>query len=93
MEQTERRNNSDKASEIYETIISAFLQWRQPSPTAEGGLKQIQENMTTEDIRDALRDMADIPAAFILSYMLRHGYTVTSGSDGAVKWAIWRTVI
>lgn len=91
----QQKNNTDKTSALYEAIIEAYLLWRQPTPDAanDGAFKVIQENMTTEDIRDALRDMADIPATFILSYMLHHGYTVTTESDGTVKWAIWRTVI
>lgn len=74
----------------YAELMDAYLTFRRSLPTTETGEGLIAEPKTTQDIRDELADMMIVPADFIFSYMLRRGYGFTTGTDGAVKWAVWR---
>jgi len=70
-------------------LLDSYFTFRSSLPGTDG-LKMTADPKTTEDIRDDLQDMMNVPADFIFTYMRKHGFGFTTGQDGSVRWAVWR---
>ena len=77
---------NDKKEEVKRQIIDAFFTFRSPLPK-EG---YIQENRTTNELWDDLREMYNFTNEEIADYLIDHDYAPTTEQDGTVKWAVWR---
>lgn len=71
-------------------LLDSYFALRSPLPGDIGGVKLVPEYRTTEDIRDDLYEMMDVPPVFLFTYMLKAGYGFATRPDGSVTWAVWR---
>ena len=82
------RNSTDStaAGEFAAGLLATYFQFRDCLPR-DGYL---QENKTTQQIRDELLPMYPVSMDDIVDYMVQAGYSTTTEADGSVTWAIWR---
>ena len=82
-----RKNNESNTSETFAgELLSTYFQFRDCLPRPG----YIQENKTTQQIRDELLPMYPVSIDDIVGYMVQAEYSTTTEADGSVAWAIWR---
>ena len=82
-----RKNNESNTSETFAgELLSTYFHFRDCLPRTG----YIQENKTTQQIRDELLPMYPVSIDDIVGYMVQAGYSTTTEADGSVAWAIWR---
>lgn len=80
-------NPDDNMQRLFvQQLLDSYFMFRDNLPR-EG---YIQENKTTQQIRDELEPMYSVTTGSIVGYMLEHDYSTTTEQDGTVCWAIWR---
>lgn len=72
-------------------LLEAYLMSRRPLPgKSEAGNELQEEDKSTLDIVDDLKDMMDLDPKIVSDYMKKCRYGYTTSEDGKIKWAIWR---
>lgn len=75
-------------------ILDAYMQTRSQLPgKGAAGNALVEEDKSTQDIVDDLRDMTVLDFQTVENYMRQEGFGLTTQEDGTVKWAVWRDVL
>ena len=83
-----KETQNNRKEEVKRQILDAFFTFRRNLP--EDGY--IQQNRTTEEIWDDLRNMYNFTYEEIADYLIDHNYSPVTEQDGSVKWAVWRLI-
>ena len=80
------QKEGSKEAAFVQKLLSTYFQFRDCLPRTG----YVQENKTTQQIRDELLPMYPVSIDDIVGYMVQAGYSTTTEADGSVAWAIWR---
>lgn len=82
-------NDQDKTPNFVQTVLDSYFANRRPTDDQFGDV----ELKSTIEIQDDLRDILEINAPYIASYLAKHEYILTECADGRMKWKLYHNCI